>query len=139
MKGQYITLENMLFFAIGVVMIITVYAVFSSISDSISSAVVQNQLAKEGENIRAAIVKSFTAGNLTNSTIKFSLGMPRELSGCVYKITATEGKLFLSCTGNTYSKSLYLYEIETKVKNGAAYSSYGKLDIFYSDGKVFIS
>lgn len=140
MKGQYITLENMFFFAVGVAMIIAIYAVFSSVSDSMSSATLQNQLTREGESIRAAAVKVFMAGNSTNSDIRFSMEIPNQLSGCDYKITAGENSLNIAClSGLAYSKSLNLYGIETRIKNGAAYSSTGKIDIFYSNGKILLS
>ncbi len=77
MKGQYITLENMFFFAVGIAMVIAIYAAFSSISDSMRSAALQEQLTKEGESIRAGIIKVFTAGNSTNSSISLFLEIPK--------------------------------------------------------------
>ncbi len=139
MKGQYITLENVLFFAVGIFMIITVYAIFSGISDSIRSTVVDNQLAKEGENIRTSMMKVFIAGNSTNSTIRFSLDVPRQLSGCYYKIVIKENKLHVSCIDDTFPRILNLYGIETKIKDGVAYSSSAKINMYYADGSILLS
>lgn len=139
MKGQYITLENMFFFAVGIAMVIAIYAAFSSISDSMRSAALQEQLTKEGESIRAGIIKVFTAGNSTNSSISLFLEIPKELSGCDYKIASEGGNLLASCTdGQAESESLNLYGIETTIKNGAAYSSSGKITVFYSGGKILL-
>lgn len=140
MKGQYLTLESMFFFAIGVAMVIATYAVFSGISDSMRSAALQEQLAKEGESIRAGIARVFMAGNTTNSTINLSLEIPRRLSGCEYKISSANDKLYVSCTdGQADGVSLNLYGIETRVKNDAAYSSSGGINILYSNGNILIS
>ncbi len=139
-KGQYITLENMFFFAVGIAMVIAIYTAFSSISDSMRSAALEDQLEKEGENIRSAMVKTFMAGNSTGSVIRFSLEIPKQLSGCSYKITADANSLYMSCIDEaTSAKALNLYGIETTIKNGAAYSSSGKIDIFYSGGNIMIS
>lgn len=138
-KGQYITLENMLFFAVGIFMIITVYTIFSGVSDSIRSAVVENQLAKEGESIRAGIVKVFVAGNSTNSTIRFSLDIPRRLSDCYYKITATENSLRIICADNTHPQTLNLYGIETRIKYDAVYSSSARVNINYAGGSILLN
>ncbi len=138
-KGQYITLENMLFFAIGIAMIVTIYAVFSNISDSIRSSALDEQLAKEGDSARAVIAKVFAAGNSTNSTIRFSLDIPERLSECEYKIVAKENMLRISCTDNPKTKTLNLYGIETKIENDAVYSSSGRINIFYSGGKILLS
>ena len=140
MKGQYITLENMFFFAVGIAMVIAIYAVFSNISDSMRSAALQDQLEKEGENIRSGIVKTYTAGNSTNSTITLSMEIPKQLSGCNYKITADAKSLYMNCADESInSNAINLYGIETRIKNGALYSSSGKIDIFYSGGNVLIS
>ncbi|MFZ3077859.1 MAG: hypothetical protein WA139_05355 [Candidatus Aenigmatarchaeota archaeon] len=140
MKGQYITLENMFFFAVGIAMVIAIYATFSSISDSVRSAALQEQLTKEGESVRAGITRVFIAGNSTNSSISLSLEIPKELSGCGYKITSVGGNLLAGCMdAQAESESLNLYGIDTTVKNGAAYSSSGKVIIFYSGGKILLS
>lgn len=138
-KGQYITLENLFFFAVGVALVITVYAVFSGISENLRSAALQDQLGKEGESMRAGVVRAFLAGNSTSSSVSLSLEIPKTLSGCIYRIAITDGNLIISCMENQASSALNLYGIETNVKNGAAYSSSGKINIFYSGGSVMIS
>lgn len=139
MKGQYISLENIFFFAIGMSMVIMIYFAFSGISDSISSATLQELLEKEGENIRANIVKAFLAGNSTNSSVSVSFEIPRQLSECIYKLTSAGGNLYLTCVDGRGSKSLNLYGIETKIKNDVVYSSSGKINIFYNGGSILIS
>ncbi len=138
-KGQYITLENVFFFAIGIALVISVYAAFSGISQSISSAALQDQLWKEGGQIRSGVAKVFLAGNSTNSTVSLSMNVPLTLSGCTYKITVDGGNLVVSCAGVAASGALDLYGIETKVRNGAAYSSSGKINIMYSGGSILVS
>jgi hypothetical protein len=140
MKGQYLTLENVFFFAVGVALVIAVYAVFSAMSENMRSAVLQDQLAKEGEGIRASVAKVFAAGNSTNSTIRLSLSIPRQLSGCDYKITVGGGGIRLNClNGQGSSGSLNLYGIDTTINIGAVYSNAEKINILYSNGKILLS
>ncbi len=140
MKGQYITLENVFFFAVGVALVIAVYTVFSTMSESMRSAVLQNQLVKEGESISASVAKVFAAGNSTNSTILFSLSIPRQLSGCDYKVTVSGGSIHLDCLDvQASSGSLNLYGIDATIKNGAVYSNAERISILYSNGKILIS
>lgn len=139
-KGQYITLENMFLFAVGVIMIIAIYAVFSGMADSLRAAALQNQLEKEGESIRAGIVKAFIAGNSTNSTVSIFMDIPIKLSGCAYKISANAGSLNMDCMDldGIRPAALNLYGIETNIKNSAIYSSAGRLIILYSGGAILL-
>lgn len=136
-KGQYLTLENLFFFSIGLALAMVVFFSFSGISDTVRTNSYEKQLLKSGEFIRENIVKVFSAANQTNSSISLTIEIPRELSGCIYKITA-DTKLNLNCTTNNVGSSLNLYGINTKIKFDALYSSQNYIKINYENGKIII-
>jgi len=131
MKGQYLTIEYTLFFAIGVAMVVIVYFIFSGIADTVRDQSTNYQIQRVGEYIRGSIINVFVAGNNSNSTINYKLIIPTTISGCVYSIDIKQ-YLFLNCTQNTsIGTSLSLYGINTSIEN-ILYSSRGFVNIFYS-------
>ncbi len=136
-KGQYLTLENIFFFSIGLAMALTVFFAFSGISDNVRTASYEKQLIKAGELIRENIVRVFSVGNSTNSSIALTIKIPRDVSGCIYKITA-DAKLNLRCTTNNIDAKLSLYGIDAKIKFDTIYSSQEYVKISYENGKVIL-
>jgi hypothetical protein len=111
MKGQYLTVEYVFFFAIGVAMIIGVYFLFFNMNDIIREDSARMQLTRTGELIRGSIIRVFESSNLTNSTVSYNLDIPPTLSNCIYRITADDN-LHLNCTDNPQIGSvLSLYGI----------------------------
>jgi hypothetical protein len=51
MKGQYLTLEYLIFFTIGIILILSVYLLFSNINETYRKNIMQNQLQMTGELI----------------------------------------------------------------------------------------
>lgn len=99
MKGQYLTIEYVIFFAIGIAMVIAVYSTFFNISNDLSKDSMEAQLEREGEIIIGSIVNTFEVSKSTDSTIIYNLTIPFKLSGCVYAIQ-TKDKLHINCTDN---------------------------------------
>lgn len=135
MKGQWLTIESIFFFAMGVSMCIIVFFTFLSMGDILKKDNMKSQLEKVGENIRTNIMKVFVSGNSTNSSIKLDIDVPREISGCVYQIEIKDG-LDIRCTDGLTGGTLNLYGIKTKIKNRVAYSSGEKISISYKNGEI---
>jgi len=137
MKGQYLTLEYALYFAIGVGIIIGTYYLFSSVNQTFEKDTTQYQLKMVGELITGAAINILEASNSTNSTIYYNLSIPTKLSRCVYSIK-TAGNLLLNCTeipGIGVSLTLYNFNIQTK-NNIVIYSTAGLIKMKAKDGKV---
>ncbi len=135
MKGQYLTLEYVIFFAVGIAMIVTVYYIFSNLSTSLKEPSMEVQLEKAGELITGSIVNVFETSTATNSTILYNLTIPPTLSGCVYAIEIKE-RMFLNCTDDyRLGASFTLYGINIKTR-GIIYSSKGFLEIIAKDKAV---
>jgi len=136
MKGQYLTIEHVFFFAMGVTMAIMVFVAFSGIADGVRTSSTQAQLEKVGNYIRANVVEAYTAGNSTGSNVTLSLDIPTTLSGSGYEIWAN-GNMLTLVSGKA-STNLNLYGIESTIRSKAVFSGAGKIKITYSGGIVYL-
>lgn len=91
MKGQYLIIKYVIFFAIGIILVVAVYFAFLDINSRLGESLVKGQLRKTGEIIRGTIVNVFERAETTNSTILYYLAIPPKLSGNTYTITAENG------------------------------------------------
>lgn len=126
MKGQYLTLEYALFFAIGVGIIISTYYIFSSINQTFEKDTTEYQIKMVGELITGAAINILEVSNYTNSTIYYNLSIPTKLSRCIYSIKIANG-LILNCTDvliTGVNTTLYNFNIRTK-NNIVIYSTSG--------------
>ena len=138
MKGQYLTVEYVLFFAIGTALVTGMYMTFSGINDSLAKDAATMQLEQTGEMIRDATVNVYQFGKRTNSKIAYDLEIPTKLSGHTYMILYRDG-LNVNSTKNTrIGTTLSLYNINIKAPN-IIYSTKGNIRITYSDNQVEFS
>jgi len=139
MRGQYLTIEYLIFFMIGVFMIISVYFSFSRINDIYRNSLMQNQLKMTGELISGTIINVYEASNSTNSSINYSLSIPTKLSGCIYAINATISGLNVNCT-NIPNAGIVLTSYNFNISNkNIIYSTNGLLKLFAINGRVELS
>jgi len=149
MRGQYLTVEYLIFFMIGVFMIISVYFTFSNLNNTYRDSIMQNQLQMTGELISGTIINVYEAANSTNSNISYNLSIPAKLSNCIYSINITKKAILsgtlpidtlnINCT-NVPNKgiALTLYNFNISNKN-IIYSTNGLLKIFAYNGRVELS
>jgi hypothetical protein len=139
MKGQYLTIEYLIFFTIGVVLIISVYFSFSNINETYRDNLMQSQLKMTGELISGVIINIYETSNNTNSRINYTLSIPAQLSTCIYTVNVISNKLNLNCTNipNTgIALTLYNFNI---VNQNIIYSTNGLIKLSAKDGKVELS
>ena len=128
MKGQYLTIEYVFYFGIGIAMIIIVYFSFFGINATLRDVAIQSQIDRTGELMRTSIVEIFEASSNTDSVIYYNLSIPTKLSGCIYTIRMLDG-LNINCTDNyKIGTVLNLYGIDTKCDN-IIYSTKGMIKI----------
>ena len=139
MKGQYLTLEYMIFFMIGIFMIISVYFSFSGMNDTYKKSIMQNQLQMTGEMITGTIVNVYESSNQTNSSVNYTLSIPTRLSTCIYSVIVFNGRLNLNCTNVPNSGvTLTLYNLNIVNKN-IIYSTNGLINLYADNGRVELS
>jgi len=137
MRGQYLIVEYIIFFAIGVGMIITVYFMFSNISGMFGSGTTEAQLKSLGEMITGTIINVFETSNSTNSIVYYNLSIPTKLSDCLYTIKVQNG-LNLNCTHNpNIGVILTLYNFNINADD-IIYSTKGLIEIKVENGRVDI-
>ncbi|MBU3896389.1 MAG: hypothetical protein KJ697_00430 [Nanoarchaeota archaeon] len=138
MKGQYLTIEYVLFFAIGIALVVGIYTTFNSINAGIreDSGIVQFE--KLGESIRGSIVKIYEYGIITDSTIEYKLKIPTKISGGMYLIKY-DNLLNVNSTENyKIGTTLDVYNINIRPSN-IIYSTKGEINIKYNEGWVELS
>lgn len=140
MKGQYITLEYIIFFAIGVMIVIMVYGLFFDINKLIEEDITKSQLKSVTSLITGAIVNTFEVSNNTDSNIYYNLSIPTRVSNCLYSIIITPAKkIRLECS---HDRGLYseapLYNFNIVAKN-ILYSTRGMLTISSKKGTIELS
>ncbi|MHA1874694.1 MAG: hypothetical protein ACTSVB_11330 [Candidatus Heimdallarchaeaceae archaeon] len=135
MKAQYLTVEYVIFFAIGVLMIISIYYIFSNLNQIFEKSVIENQLMMVGELLRGVIVNTFEISNSTNTTIYYNLTIPPRLSNYNYWIKVEDNSLKLNCSDVPIGIALSLYNFNTTTKN-IIYSTKNLVEILVRNGKV---
>lgn len=129
MKGQYLTVEYVIFFAIGLALIIGVFFSFGNVNSRLKEVAVQGQVDRTAEMIRSSIVNVYLASKNTESTISYDLAIPTKLSGSIYNIRELDNKLNVNSTDNyNIGKVLTLYGIPFSQQD-IIYSTNGKITI----------
>jgi hypothetical protein len=135
MKGQYLTVEYMLFFIIGVSMVVSVYFIFSDLNSILEGSTVKSQMKSVGETIRGTIINLLDASSSTDSEIRYNLSIPLRLSNCVYVIEVYND-LNLNCTRDmSIGTVLSLYNLNIKTEN-IIYSTKGYVEMTAYNGTV---
>lgn len=139
MKGQYLTLEYVIFFMIGIMMMLSVYYTFTDMNRMYKDGMMQSQLSMAGELISGAIINVHLASNLTNSAINYTLQIPARLSTCIYSVSVSGSSLNLDCTNiPDFKTNLTLYNLNIVARN-IIYSSNGVIKLYARNGTVELS
>jgi predicted aldo/keto reductase-like oxidoreductase len=128
MRGQYLTVEYIIFFLIGISLVISVYFIFSSINEITETNTVESQLKSVGEMVRGTIINALETSSSTNSEIYYNLSIPVKLSSCIYSIEIYND-LNLNCTSDArIGVVLSLYNLNITAEN-IIYSTNGYVNI----------
>ncbi|OGI12206.1 hypothetical protein A3K64_02645 [Candidatus Micrarchaeota archaeon RBG_16_36_9] len=135
MKGQYLTVEYIMFFLIGITLVISVYYIFSNISNIAEERTVNSQINAVGETLRGTIINMFEIVSSTNSEVNYNISIPVKLSRCIYTIEVLGNNLNLNCLNSQIGTSLSLYNLNITAKN-IIYSTNGYVEISAKNGMV---
>ena len=137
MRGQYLTIEYLLFFTIGIIMLISVYYLFSGLSDEYRKATTDFQLQMTGQMIMGSIIRIAETSTSTDSQINYNLSIPRRVSNCVYSIRTTNTEFILECIEpDDVSISLTTYNFNIRIRNDILYSTNGLLQMTAENGVI---
>lgn len=139
MKGQYLTVEYVMFFAIGIAMIVGVYFAFSNIDMILKDVAVRGQLDRISENLRSSVVEIYLSANNTDSDIIYNMSIPTKVSGSIYSIRNLDNGININSTDNyNIGKVLDLYGIDISMSD-IIYSTKGKITISANAAGVVLS
>jgi hypothetical protein len=136
MRGQYLTLEYIIFFVIGLAMIVSVYYIFSDINQKYELATTEYQLMMTGHMIMGNVIRLFETSNYTGSKISYDLDIPTGLSNCIYSIRMGNNFLILECLDVPVEVDLTSYNFNIIIKNNILYSTEGAIHITVENGEV---
>jgi len=135
MKGQYLTIEYVVFFIIGIGMVVSVYLIFTNINEISERNTIKSQLKSVGETIKGTIINVLETSSSTESEINYNLSIPPKLSRCIYMIEVDNG-LNLNCTHDiSIGVVVSLYNLNITTEN-IIYSTKGYLEINVYNEKV---
>lgn len=137
MRGQYLTIEYLMFFTIGIIMIISVYYIFSGLNQQYEKATTEYQLRMTGQMIIGSIIKTFLSSNSTDSEVNYNLSIPARLSNCIYTIRIVNNFMLLECIEiSDVSANLTTYNLNIKISNNIIYSTEGLLQMTAKNGEI---
>ena len=137
MKAQYLTLEYLIFFMIGIVLIISVYYSFSDINQKYELATVEYQLRMTGEMIMGNVIRLHETSNNTATRVAYDLEIPTKLSNCIYSVRMVGDLLRLECIeGKSSNVDLTSYNFNIKIKNNIIYSTDGMIHMTAENGEI---
>ena len=136
MKGQYLTLEYIIFFVIGVVMIVLVYYNFSDMNEKYELATTEYQLTMTGHLIMGNVISIYEASNYTDTKISHDLDIPTKLSNCIYSIRIINDFIRLECLDVPVEVDLTSYNFNIIIKNNILYSTEGAIHMNIENGEV---
>ena len=131
MKGQYIAIEYMFLFMIGVILLVTVYISLTFIQNEVKSKAVEDQ----AEEICKLTYSEINKVHLTPGVrIKRIFTIPKKIAGKSYRIYVVNKELVVEVGGKKVNVSLdQAYNI-----SGSTFSSAGNVKIEKINGKMFI-
>lgn len=135
MKGQYLTVEYIIFFLIGISLITSVYIIFSKVNEISEKSTLEVQLEAVGESLRGVSIDMAETSYSTGSEVYYNFSIPPKLSRCVYSITIYDNNLNLNCTNNAIGAVFTLYNLNITAKN-IIYSTNGYVKINAINGTV---
>ncbi len=137
-KAQVLTLENVMFFSLGVVMVLLVYQSYLSISKDVEKETAKYGLKKIAAYISYEVNRIYRAGSSTNSNISSILVLPSSVSRRQYILMQDSNAIYLFLPAYGFRVNLTLYGINAKLKTRSIPSSKRFIEIAYSQGKVEI-
>jgi hypothetical protein len=136
MKAQYLPVQYLIFFTIGLVLIISVYVTFSNLNQQYEKTTTEYQLQMTGEMIMGSIIRVYETSNSTNTKVEYNLSIPTKLSNCIYSIKIENGFLKLDCIETSIGVNLTSYNFNIEIENNIIYSTNGLLQITAKDGRI---
>ncbi|MEE9323106.1 MAG: hypothetical protein V3U72_01040 [Candidatus Aenigmarchaeota archaeon] len=137
-KGQILAFEQVLIFAISVVILITSFALFAMYQNFYISEATQDQLTQVKEYILSSIIKLCEKNDLESSIV---LSIPKKIGGSFYRIKLSKESLNITLwppeRGIDEFSTLYGFN-ETFDFSGRVISDMGKVVIYRRGNSILL-
>lgn len=118
-KGQYILIEHMLYFALGVIIFSSSFYTFTKVRDRISIYSTREVFKNIANYVTNQIVRIYTIGKEMNTSkpVEITLSLPQKVNGQYYRliIQGNQTKIF-SLRDPKISYTMSLYNLERSVE-----------------------
>lgn len=133
-KGQYLTLEQLIIFAMGIVVLTTTAIAYNSARITTKTVTVQDQFTEVGELVLSNVVYAYTAGKKSHLDMEVLFDIPKELSSQAYLVNLTQNGIeVISFEDFDDNVTVSVGTINaTVVLNGTASSPNGRAKINYN-------
>lgn len=136
MKGQYLTVEHLFYFAIGIAMVVLVYYTFSSMGETYNKSIIDIEAGKIGNLARNEIIGAFSATSMYGGTLEKDVAIPQKISGHSYRFYVSGNNLQLSIP--EIGKD-FLFPLSNVTVSGVSSSESQSMHIYSSMNSVTIT
>jgi hypothetical protein len=137
-KGQYLSVEQMVLFSLGIVITISIYFSFSAIVDNVRKTTRMDNLRKAGNSITSGISEVYTivgSSGENADVVNLTLDIPKKISGETYQIKTKNNKLLVVQDEDNATIDINMGDIPVE---GELYPGTGKMKIFYDSSNKII-
>ena len=141
-KGQFITLEQLLYFGIGMTILIATIGGFRFVGNGVEVFSREDQFREVGELVLTNAQNAYIQGTNLNSTYELTFEVPKTITDTSYRMEFVDNKelLILSLSNLRDNQTLSLIGLnETTVFEGNSNSIRGSVRIKYNPNENIIS
>ncbi len=86
LKGQYLSLEQMILFTISIVIMVMIYYSFSLLTEDVGESIAKDQMEEVSEVVIAGLYTTFNSYENGVEYRRIEIDIPKEISGEMYKV-----------------------------------------------------
>ncbi|MBI4177026.1 MAG: hypothetical protein HY516_01530 [Candidatus Aenigmarchaeota archaeon] len=135
LRGQYQVLEQVILFGIGLIMLASVFSIFSLLGDRIRTVSTHDNFQDVGLFVAANLVEAYTQGKYFHN-LTIVVPVPRSAGGVAYQLSINDNGVRVNATDNdAYRASSGVYNINRTAgaMDGAELSTQSPLKIIFSN------
>ncbi|MBI3412479.1 MAG: hypothetical protein HY051_00165 [Candidatus Aenigmarchaeota archaeon] len=111
LRGQYQILEQVILFGIGLIILTSVFSIFSLLGDRINLVSVHNNFQEVGLAVASNLIEVYGQGKYFHNA-SITLALPRVVGNRLYQISINDNGVHINATDNdAYRASIGVYNI----------------------------
>lgn len=130
-KGQLLVLEQTCLLMIGVIMLVTLILVFSTLKDDISDFTAQKQFKNIARYVHNGIIQAYVNGRFKGG-YNITLSIPHQVGGHTYKIIANNTTILVKDAVSSLNNSVEIFNIGVDISGNISSTAGGQHLIIYN-------